>query len=215
MTVYVYAIAEAPPPVVSDLVGIDGGEIRTLARGDLAAAFTALPGPEALAASTEAFLAHERVVEALMRQTTVLPTRFGTTLPGERELASVLDREALSFRELLARVRGCVELSLRVRWEAEAERSRGGEGSRYLDERRRERDEAERAAAAVHLPLARLARSSTSPTTGDGLLAAAYLVPSEYVRPFAEQVRALQDVNPALDLSCTGPWPPYSFVEMS
>jgi hypothetical protein len=49
----------------------------------------------------------------------------------------------------------------------------------------------------------------------DDSLAAAYLVPAEDVRAFADEARRLQDADPELDLSLTGPWPPYSFVGAS
>jgi hypothetical protein len=159
-------------------------------------------------------MAHERVVETLMRQRAVLPTRFGTTLPDEDALANVLRRRARSFREGLDRVRGCVEIGVRVRWEAAGEPA--AEGSDYLAGRRGELREARRAVAVVHRPLARLARASSwsTPAAG-GLLAAAYLVPADDVRRFAAEAQGVQDADPALDVSCTGPWPPYSFVEAS
>jgi gas vesicle protein GvpL/GvpF len=64
---------------------------------------------------------------------------------------------------------------------------------------------------AVHERLGELARASTARNTKAGI-AAAYLVAAGDVESFAATVRTLQDEHPALDLSCTGPWPPYSFV---
>ncbi|MCW3063642.1 MAG: hypothetical protein JWN32_814 [Solirubrobacterales bacterium] len=218
MTVYVYGITDAPPPPVDDLAGVEGTGVRTLVQGELAAAFASLPGPEPPAATPDALMAHERVVEALMRQRAVLPTRFGTTLPGEDDLATVLERRSASLRDLLALVRGCVEVSVRVRWETAVDPPAAADtdGRRYLESRARELREVERAVDAVHHPLARHARASTrsTPTEG-GVLSASYLVAADDVRSFAEQVRRLQDADASLDLSCTGPWPPYSFVEPS
>jgi hypothetical protein len=214
VTVYVYGITDTPPPTVADVAGIDGATLSTLAEGDVAAAFASLGEAEAPEPTPDALMAHERVVETLMRQRAVLPTRFGTTLPDEDALANVLRRRAGSFREGLDRVRGCVEIGVRVRWEAAADPAAGG--SDYLAGRRGELREAKRAVAVVHRPLARLARASSwsTPAAG-GLLAAAYLVPADDVRRFAAEAQGVQDADPALDVSCTGPWPPYSFVEDS
>ena len=46
------------------------------------------------------------------------------------------------------------------------------------------------------------------------VVCASYLVPTDGVERFAEQVRTVADRHPELWLSCTGPWPPYSFVEL-
>ncbi|MEA2125464.1 MAG: Gas vesicle synthesis protein GvpL/GvpF, partial [Solirubrobacteraceae bacterium] len=62
-----------------------------------------------------------------------------------------------------------------------------------------------------HRPLAELARASCT-RSEPGLLAAAYLVPAADVRPFTDRVATIRDAHPELDFSCTGPWPPYSFV---
>jgi hypothetical protein len=46
-------------------------------------------------------------------------------------------------------------------------------------------------------------------------LRASYLVESDQVDEFAALVRDLQQTNPDLTVSCTGPWAPYSFVGAS
>jgi Gas vesicle synthesis protein GvpL/GvpF len=177
VTVYVYAIVEGSS------TNVEG--VRTLARHGIAAAFK--PVDEPPPATAEEMLAHERVVEDLMRERAVLPARFGTTLADEDALAELLARDGDTFRRLLGRVRGCVELSVRVR----------GEPAR---------------AAELVRPLEGLARDTRLAPGGDSL-SAAYLVPVGDVRAFAEEVRRpQQDSDPDLDLSLTGPWPPYSFV---
>jgi len=179
VTVYVYAIVEGS--------GADVEDVRMLAHDGIAAAYK--PVDEPPPATADEMLAHERVVEELMRGRALLPVRFGTTLPDEAALADLLERDGDTFRRLLGRVRGCVELSVRVRGEPD------------------------RAAQLVR-PLAGLARDSVLAPRDDSL-AGAYLVPAEDVGAFAEEVRRLQDADSELDLSLTGPWPPYSFVGAS
>jgi hypothetical protein len=45
------------------------------------------------------------------------------------------------------------------------------------------------------------------------LFRAAYLVERDAVESFAAAVARLQKANIGLSILCTGPWPPYSFVE--
>lgn len=191
----VYAITRAPAPDI---------DVHSVARGGLAAIFSSVEAaPEP---TPDALLAHERVVEQVMAVQPVLPVQFGMTLADEGALAGLLDERRAAFEESLASVDGCVELSVRVRW-TPSETAATGSGREYLADRFEER----RRADEVHRPLAGLARSSTS-RSEPGLLAAAYLVPAEAVGPFTGRLEAIRDEHPALDFSCTGPWPPYSFV---
>jgi hypothetical protein len=163
--------------------------------------------------------AHEGVVEALMSGGPVLPTRFGTSLGGEADLCRLLVARRAPLRRALREVRGCVELGVRVAGEGEGDAGQragaagAATGEEYLgslmEGRRRDRE----TTAAVHEPLSRLARAATEPAARDGVLTAAYLVEAQRVAEFAGRVVALQEAHPALDISCTGPWPPYSFAE--
>ncbi|MGI8622100.1 MAG: GvpL/GvpF family gas vesicle protein [Solirubrobacteraceae bacterium] len=202
--IYVYAITHAPAPAVEALQGASGAAVSTLASRDLAAVFS--PLAEEPEATPDALWAHERVVEQVMAAQPVLPVQFGMTLAGEGALTDLLDERRTVFEELLATVDGCVELSVRVRW-IPPQTVAAGSGRQYLEDRLQERRRADQ----VHRPLAGLSRSSTS-RSEPGLLAAAYLVPSEGVGPFTGRLEEIRDEHPTLDFSCTGPWPPYSFV---
>jgi hypothetical protein len=204
--IHLYAIAEAPVPPLGGLAGVRGTAVRGLACGALWAAYGALDAEPA--ADPPALLAHERVVEALMGAGPVLPARFGTALAGERELHDVLEQRAGRFAELLEGVRDCVELSVRLLPGTDGADA-PGDGREWVQSRRAAQALAER----VHRPLAALARSSHEPhARPGGVLAAAYLVPAPAVAGFAARVGELRESDPALDMSCTGPWPPYSFV---
>jgi hypothetical protein len=188
--IYVYVITEAPvAPPRDELRAVDAGALAAVVR-DVDAA------PEADPAQ---MLAHEAVVEEIMAVQPVLPVRFGTVFDAEPEVVSLLESREPDLLRLLGEVRGCVELSVRMRWRPETPAS----GADWLDQRRRA-DEA-------HRPLAERARASTT-RSEPGLLAAAYLVPAADVTPFTGRVAAVRDEHPELDFSCTGPWPPYSFV---
>jgi hypothetical protein len=89
-----------------------------------------------------------------------------------------------------------------------------GPGTAYLRQRARQRRRGEEVAELVHRPLSRLARRSLSKVDhGDPCaFKGAYLVDEGAVETFGERVGTLNETFQDLSVSCTGPWPPYSFV---
>lgn len=223
---YLYAIIDGKFGNGPEVVGLEGAHPVELVYGDLAAVVSLLDGAEV--PPTEANLwRHEAVVEALMADHAVLPVRFGTILPGEAAVQTMLSARYGEFSAALRRVRGRAELGLRVLWEGSRPwREKGGQrsagsGRAYLLARLREeqemrawREEAEALAEQIHAPLAQLSAESTRQvlTTPLLLLTAAYLIERDQVRAFGQEIEALRKAYPALRFLCTGPWPPYSFV---
>jgi hypothetical protein len=66
--------------------------------------------------SKETMLAHEKVIEIVMRDYTVLPVRFYTVAPNAEEVRSLLRRRYLEFKKLLRELDNKVELGLKVLW---------------------------------------------------------------------------------------------------
>jgi Gas vesicle synthesis protein GvpL/GvpF len=165
--------------------------------------------------SEESVLAHARVVDELAASNdAVVPARFGRGFADRDSLrAAVLERLA-DLEAALERVRGCVELGLRVFAPAGHEAVTPASGREYmvglLERSRRD----ERVAEELHAPLAAIAREATKSlrATPKLLLSAAYLVPRADVVRFREAVQAQQEEHVDLSLACTGPWPPYSFA---
>ena len=224
--VYVYAITNAPHAGVPEHLGLDDQPLATVARGSVAAVYSQHPGGT-IRPTAERVWRHEQVVERLMRDDAVLPARFGTLLRDEEALADTLTEHEGALAASLDRVRGCVELGLRVLWQAPADEksrpsSRNTESGRaYMlarcEEERREREQreaAEHLAGQLHAPLAALAEGSAHRVlaTPELLLSAAYLVPGDRSEAFRQAVERLGATRPDLRLLCTGPWPPYHFV---
>jgi hypothetical protein len=168
-----------------------------------------------------------------MRDHAVLPARFGTTFHDESKLRASLVPHERELAAGLERLKGCVELGVRVFWEpvpaAVATATPGtpstqplpDSGRAYMlarleDEQRRreERQRAERLVEQLHAPLAPLAADSTRRvlTTPQTLLVAAYLVQRDRADAFRARVQELGPAHPELRILCTGPWPPYHFV---
>jgi hypothetical protein len=180
--------------------------LRVLACGELAVLYTGVEDGEV---SAEVLWRREALLESLMEERDLLPVRFGTRVPDPEAAARALTPRRDELAARLARVRGAVELAVRVHaLERDAPPPAAASGREYMAAKA----ERSRAAMAVHEPLATLARASLI-QHGWELLRAAYLVDRDRVGDFTGQVTALQRDHPQLALLCTGPWPPYSFAE--
>jgi gas vesicle protein GvpL/GvpF len=206
-----YAITDHPTPPVPRL-----GQLRVIPSGDLAAVCGPATDGEVTA---EALWQHERLVEALMQDRDVLPVRYGTRLPDDDAAARTLQDNQAEFTASLEAVRGAAELAVRVFAGADGAPaatppSEPTTGTAYLRARARSAAAASDAGMIVHEPLSRAARAATSAQVNrpGELLRAAYLVDREAVASFSARVQEIQDGNPHLRITCTGPWPPYSFT---
>ncbi|MGH2976309.1 MAG: GvpL/GvpF family gas vesicle protein [Solirubrobacterales bacterium] len=215
---YVYAVTDFFPDSLA-VAGLLGAPLRSIGSGPVAAIYSehgVAPEPD-----EDLLWSHEQIVEALMASSTILPMRFGSTVENPEALADWLKERREEFSVSLRRVRGAVELSVRALLPKgpEAEESarpawRSQPGTAYLLERARRQRRSEDAAERIHRPLAALARGSVL-TAGAGkrdAFKAAYLVDEESVEAFGERVGELNSTLADTKVSCTGPWPPYSFV---
>ncbi|MBV8431149.1 MAG: GvpL/GvpF family gas vesicle protein, partial [Solirubrobacterales bacterium] len=110
-------------------------------------------------------------------------------------------------------VRGCVELAVRVSLPP-VDTPGSRDGAAYV-RARLAREQNSRAAVDRTLePLAEhaLLTHRRIGSAESSNLTASYLVPAADVGRFADRVRDLAREHAELSLSCTGPWPPYSFV---
>ena len=207
--IHLYAVVEdleELPPVA----GLSDAPLERLRVQDLDVVVSAGPatGPQT---SDESVLRHALVVEELMqRSAAVLPGRLGQGFSDERSLTRAVRADAERLRTALHRVRGCVELGLRVLRPEPAPVAEPAGGAEYMRARLAEKRELERLAAEIDEPLARLSRARTRRCgeTARMLLEAAYLVPLDGVMPFRAELARLESSRPELAFVCTGPWPP-------
>jgi hypothetical protein len=204
----VYAITDRPGAPLPPL-----GRLELAAHGGIAGVYAQID-PEQGRASAEALWHHERLLEALMADRAVLPMRYGTVLADESQLRRVLAERSKEFSRLLHTVRGRVELALRMlppESEGVAD-EQARSGREYMEARVRRRREGEEAIALLR-PLDRIADACRTPgTAADGVARRSYLVERERVEHFTALVQQLQAAHADLRMTCTGPWPPYSFV---
>ena len=229
---------------------VDGAELQVVDAGPLAAVATAVSldefGEEPLRENLNDrdwlerhARAHEDVLLAVAARTDVVPFRFGTISRTRDDLRSLLREREHALVSALRRVRGRVELGVKV-WvdEAqlrsalappEAERPRAT-GRAYLESRRAERQGAADAEgfcaevagevyerAVAHAVDGVVNRPQPRELTGRPermILNAALLVDADTTTLRDELdalARRLQRLGVTLEL--TGPWPPHNFVD--
>jgi gas vesicle protein GvpL/GvpF len=213
--IYLYAVAEG----VGELPPVPGVEGATLEHRRVDGLDLVVSEVSTALEPTEAsVLAHARVVEALLPRTdALLPARFGRGFADERLLEAAVRDRAETLRDGLDRVRGCVELGLRVVGEAHAPARAATSGRAYMEGRLATAMDAKKLANQLHDELAALARASVSEiaTTPRFVLSSAYLVEEDQVESLRSRVAGLEKLQTTLSFACTGPWPPYSFAGAS
>jgi hypothetical protein len=239
---YLYCIVEAGDGLELGPVGIgdETNPVYTVHHGGFAAVVSATPHVRHHP-NRENLLAHEHVVEAVMQERTVIPMSFGTVLADDADVVALLRGAESALTEALTAVRGRIELGLNAVWdrdrvvsdlEAEHEPirtlkdsiTREGNGSSYfprvqlgqLVEQALE-TRAHELMWGVYEPLRSLSVSSRAHTLigDDMLLNLAFLVDRAREDEFNQAVHRLTTrYEDLLSFKYTGPWPPYSFLNL-
>ena len=214
---HLYGIVESQDR--GDGAGLDGEPLVSIPCGDVVAIASEHARPLDSTPVEEALWEHERVLEALLESGSVLPVRFGVRFAGREELRAEVEPRSPQFAAALAQVRGRVELSVRLLALGDREPPPGpedaGPGARYLLGRLEERRDAARKLELVRSrlgPLAVAERSQLLPRPGTPA-SAAFLVERPALEHFQRKAHELAQDFEDVALVCTGPWPPYNFVD--
>lgn len=238
LLVYGVVRAGSVPPL--DATGVEGAPVSGVEAG----ALEALVGHVAevpVRATRASLTAYRDVLAEAAERATVVPARFGTVMTEVGVREELLERRGDELAELLARLEGKVELSVRAVYDEEAllrevvaaspevgalrrrtlgvpaeagyyDRIRLGELVAAGVERRRAVD-----AARILEALRPLAEDVS---TGEALiervaLNASFLVERGRVERFDRELeRVSAELAPRLAIRCVGPLPPYSFAEL-
>ncbi|HYX40993.1 MAG TPA: GvpL/GvpF family gas vesicle protein, partial [Pyrinomonadaceae bacterium] len=239
LSLYAYCLcAELRPDALDEVAGIAGAQVRVLWCDEIAAVVSEFEG-DAVKVTRAHVLAHERVVGCVLRQVTPLPFRFGT-LTSETRLRSYIETNESALRARLARVRGCVEMSVKVMWRRESDeqtdvraaqvefnahtsaRDMKGTGTAFLEAKRRAlvsdetaQAQAEEIARWLTGQLADVVRAEQMSVRPSAALviSAAHLVERARLAEYRERVRRVFAGRGELHFLTSGPWPPYSFSQ--
>lgn len=237
MSLYVYCLSdEVAADALAGVAGIAGAEPQVILCGNIKAVVSEFTGERA-AVTRENVIAHERVIGRVLAQTTPLPFRFGTIATASR-LHDYVSSQRGQLESLLARVRGAVEMSVKIIWDAEAVKSAAadraapdqaadtqspGPGRAFLLARQREmagdealKARAEEIAAWLKERLHSVVREAvvTVRPTEALVITAAHLVERAKIGQYREcLMRARQECRDLYFLT-SGAWPPYSFTHL-
>ena len=239
---YVYGIISAKDPVMFGKIGIGGmGEmVYTVTHGDIAAVVSKT-SVFIFDPTRENALAHEHVIETVMKQYTVIPMSFGTIFRTDDDIREVLKSIYPSLKDVLKQMEGKVEFGLKVTWDRDQvieelkrdheeihrfhqEITRKHLQSTYLARmqlgRMIEKAMSERSAQYVReiyeeLRDACVASRDNKPIGDKMILNAAFLIRRNREQEFDAAVnRVARKFGTRLNFKYTGPWPPYNFVNI-
>ncbi|MBU0510464.1 MAG: GvpL/GvpF family gas vesicle protein, partial [Chloroflexi bacterium] len=120
---YVYAIIPSSQEGFFDVAGEDEDnyEVYTIPHNNLAAVVSASPLADYKGLkrdeAAQYLVAHQRVVETVMQDFTLLPVKFGTVLPNEAQVHRLLEQGESLFLPTLEKFTGLVQMEVVVLWE--------------------------------------------------------------------------------------------------
>jgi hypothetical protein len=220
MTVLMYAVLDAGDAPVSGH-GLQGRRLREVGHGNLRAVLS--DHDQSPPADEATLWAYGNVVDQLMAAGALLPARFGTTAPADRDIRAMLAERRAELSDGLDRVRGAVEFAVHAPAETSVPAPRAkppttaapnhaaqddratqddAPGTAYLRRRLAQVQRAHELARQVNAVAGELIRDCSQRPRQ----ALACLVDRGHAEAFTQATRAV-------GLTVTGPWPPYSFVE--
>jgi Gas vesicle synthesis protein GvpL/GvpF len=239
---YVYGIIEAKAPLTFGRMGIGGsGEQVYTANYQDIAAVVSKTSVYIFDPTRENALAHEHVIETVMKTHTIIPMSFGTVFRTDDDIREVLKSIYSSLKDVLKQMEGKLEFGLKVNWDRD----------RIIEELKHEDEEVHHFHQEItrkHLQSTYFARmqlgrmidkalsersgqfvrdiyetlrgccvaSRDNKPIGDKMIMnAAFLVERERETEFDAVVNKIaKKYGNLLNFKYTGPWPPYNFVNI-
>lgn len=240
---YIYGIIDGTNDTALGITGLGGvGSVCTRSHRGVACVFSHYFGIEFSSMSKEevvrGLLAHQVVVEHVMKKHTVLPVKFGTVLATPDEVQELLSRGRQQFVDTLGWIHDKVEVEVAATWdteqvlreistEPEIMRARdvtaSGPGQRSLEERIRlgqmvkasmdRRRDSHRERMISFLKPVAVDVQPNALVSDEMVMNVAFLVERANQEEFDGRVRQLNDLfHDQINFRIIGPLPPYSFA---
>ena len=239
---YVYGIVQTKERMDFGKIGIGGaGEsVYTVNYMDIAAVVSKTP-VAIFDPTRENALAHEHVIETVMKNHTIIPMSFGTVFRTDDDIREVLKSIFASLKDVLKQMSGKLEFGLKVNWDRdqiiEELKQQDEEIRRFHQEiirkqlqstyfarmqlgRMIDKALAERATQYVRdiyeaLRGVCVASRDNQPIGDKMIMNAAFLVDRSREGEFDSVVNKIaRKYGKRLKFKYTGPWPPYNFVNI-
>lgn len=199
--------------------GIGGVGVQMLRWRGVAAAASPIENGDVPANETNLWC-HEHVIEAVMAQVAVIPLRFGTVVADPAACRRMLSQHYRQLTTRLTLVNDRVEFGLRLSGKMAAHIEEplapSGPGTAYLRMLAKTSSgwpiELKAAVCSALEPWA-VASLLWPCDTLSSDLRVSFLVERSGIEAFRQEVARFQNAQRDLLVSCTGPWPPYSFVD--
>jgi hypothetical protein len=222
---YVYCVIETGGARNFGPIGIGerGDAVITIAYRDLSTVVSSVPMNKYVV-SSKTISAHERVIEMVMRDYTVLPVRFYTVAPNAEDIRNLLRRRYPEFKRLLREMDNKVELGLKCRWrdmntvlKEVVEESKNRNATDQIIKLALQ-DKKAREGEPIIQQLKKISGNfCLNQTYGDDMLMnAAFLVDKSREKEFDNEVARLAAQHEGrIAFKYIGPAPPYSFVNIA
>ncbi len=212
MSLYLFCLMDDPGEAPG-VTGLQHEPVRILRVGEFSVVVSDFHGNQ-LAPGKENIVAHERVIESFMDKTTPLPFQFGSVM-NESKLHQFINENATTLKADLEKVRGCVEMGLKVMTTALPQGNEPQSGTEFLEARKRQMDLQTSVAAIVDTAVAGLVRQaevSLIPRTARPIVRIGHLVVRYHLNEYKSHIDDLVRQRTEWAFLRSGPWPPYSFV---
>src|SRR5205807_4104422 len=239
---YVYGIVRSKGAMTFGSIGIGGaGEQVYTVNYLVIAAVVSKTAVAIFDPTRENALAHEHVIETVMKNHTIIPMSFGTVFRTDDDIRQVLKSIYLSLKDVLNQMAGKLEFGLKVNWDRdqiiEELQQQDEELRRFHHEiirkqlqstyfarmqlgRMIDKSLAERATQYVReiyeaLRSVCVASRDNQPIGDKMIMNAAFLVDRSRESEFDSIVNKIaKKYGKRLKFKYTGPWPPYNFVNI-
>ncbi len=227
---YLYGLVDTGMAPAPQVTGLEGEPVFLIEGGKLAAAVSRLNRGWPVADRMNAVL-HFEVLQSFIDRGRILPLRFGAAFTSVAHLRSHIESRRDEYEAQLQKVRGKAEFSVAVSPCGEEFQETppigvgnefAGPGARYLSgrlamalETRSRHSQAQKVAQMITSALGPKFETDTprpDPAGGKFAVSIAFLVPVRRIACFTARLSILVAACPKLAISCTGPWPPFSFV---
>jgi len=237
--IYCYCIIDSNRPLVGKIAGLEEAPVYNIPYHEMGLIVSSLK-EEIKGITEDRVLIHERVVESLMGNYTVLPMRFITVFKNRDGALSLMRDHYIDFKNNILRLRNKVEYGIRVIWsgdlvregiarklEEETEQlsiSGNTPAKNYLKKKLKEyrintkfKEEAEENITLIDNLFQNLAaeKKLEKLKSNDLLLSACYLVEKNRQSQFKETFEKLKNTHTHLKYLFSGPWPPYNFIKLT
>ena len=215
MAVLAYCITEADARIGVPPEGLQGKKIGDVAESGLRCFFSSYSSDNAASRqpARDAALGFNRILQTFLRQTAIVPFRFPTLLADVDEASAFLREHAGEYLDGLSRVRGAVQMEVRLSTPGSSEHAVENSGAEYLRARQAHYQRVFRIADELHKAVGGSAKSHKTRQVAEGARCF-FLVDRGAVDQFVSNVQSAK-LPAEVNVRVSGPWPATEFLKES